>query len=193
MKFLLDGMLGKLTRWLRMIGCEAEYLNDQTDRDLLSRAKRESLTLLTSDEELYRTAASRGIDCYLVKGRTEAHRLASLAERFKLNLYIDTSVSRCPVCGSPIREAAKNDVEGSVPPTTFKVYHSFWVCTNSDCAKVYWQGSHWKRIEQTLEAARKILESNESIRARPEGTIISKPGRGHTPRSPRPGSHQQIP
>lgn len=160
MRFLLDGMLGKLTRWLRMLGYDAIYLNDLADKDLLALAKREDLVLLTSDEELYRTAAMRGTETALVQGRTEPERLAAIAERYKLRLEIDTTISKCPTCGFAIREAEKSDVEGLVPPTTFKVYRSFWVCTNPKCAKVYWHGSHWKKIEQTLEEVRKILDSS---------------------------------
>ena len=162
MHFLLDGMLGKLTRWLRMIGYEATYLNNAEDDELLSVAKRDSLTLLTSDRELYRTASGRGIDAFLVEGRTEAERLAGLAERYKLDLHIDTTVSRCPICGSPLREATKKEIEEVVPPATFKVYQSFWACTNTACGKVYWQGSHWKKIEQTLQRAKKIIDDKKT-------------------------------
>jgi uncharacterized protein with PIN domain len=158
-------MLGKLARWLRMLGYEAVYLNDSSDQELLSRAKRDSLVLLTSDEQLYRTASIRGIEAELVQGRTEAERLAGIASRYNLRLEIDTANSRCPQCGSPLRETSKDDVRGAVPPTTFKVYRSFWICTNPQCAKVYWQGSHWKKIEQTLEGARKILEAKRNAAA----------------------------
>jgi uncharacterized protein with PIN domain len=166
MRFLLDGMLGKLARWLRMLGYEAEYMNDISDSDLLTMAKRDSLTLLTSDEELYRTAVARNIESFYVQGRTEPERLAALTERYGLSLQIDTSISRCPVCGWNIREVPKRDVEASVPAATFKVYRSFWVCTNPKCAKVYWHGSHWKRIEQTLESAKKILDNKKSARTK---------------------------
>ncbi len=162
MGFLLDGMLGKLARWLRMLGYEAVYLNDSSDKDLLSIAKRDSLILLTSDEELYRTAAVKGIETSLVQGRTEPERLANLAQRYNLRLEIDTTISRCPLCGFTLREASKEEAEALVPPATFKVYQSFWACTNPKCAKVYWQGSHWKKIEQTLGSARKILDAKRN-------------------------------
>lgn len=180
MRFLLDGMLGKLARWLRMLGYEATYMNDIPDSDLLRMAKRDSLTLLTSDEELYRTAVARNIESFYVQGRTEPERLAALAERYGFSLQIDTSISRCPVCGSNIRELPRRDVEGSVPPATFKVYRSFWVCTNPNCAKVYWQGSHWKRIEQTLESAKKILDKKKSTRTGDDGGA-SQPRRREDP------------
>ena len=158
MQFLLDGMLGKLARWLRMLGCDASYENDRSDRDLLTTAKSNSLILLTADEELYRTATFRGIESFLVRGKTEPERLAELADRYKLRLEIDANKSRCPTCGSAIKETPKEDLEKLIPAATFKVYKTFWVCTNPNCAKIYWQGSHWKKIEQTLQAAKKILD-----------------------------------
>jgi uncharacterized protein with PIN domain len=193
MHFLLDGMLGKLTRWLRMIGYEATYLNNYGDSDLLSIAKRDSLTLLTSDQELHRTAVGRGIECFLVEGRTEAERLAALADRYKLNLHIDTTVSRCPVCGTPLKEVPKKDVEGLVPPATFKVYQTFWVCNNPECGKVYWQGSHWKKIEQTLEAATKILDNKKTSKAREPRERTPEPREGHAAGENGPRSHHELP
>lgn len=157
-RFLLDGMLGKLARWLRMLGYEALYENDRSDDDLLSMAKQDSLTLLTSDEELYRTATFRGIQTFLVLGRTETERLAELADRYNLRLKINTRKSRCPSCGCGIKKVPKRSVQVSVPSATFKVYRTFWLCTNANCGKVYWHGSHWNKIEQTLLAAEKILD-----------------------------------
>jgi len=176
MHFLLDGMLGKLTRWLRMMGYEATYMNDSPDRDLLALAKRESLILLTSDEELYRIAISKGIDSFLIQGRTEAERLAGLAQRYHLNLRIDTAMSKCPVCGSALHEARKMEVEALVPPTTFKVYQSFWLCENPKCGKVYWQGSHWNRIEQTLESAKRILDAKRNVEREESPRSTPQPG-----------------
>jgi len=173
-----------------MLGYEATYLNDSSDHDLLSLAKNDSLVLLTSDEELYRTAVMRGIESFLVQGRTEPERLASLAERYKLNLEIDTTVSKCPVCGFSIKEVAKEDVESSVPPTTFKVYQTFWVCTNPKCAKVYWQGSHWKKIEQTLESARNILDTRRSATTSRKQTEHRRGQNASSNSAPR---HREIP
>lgn len=160
MEFILDGMLGRLTRWLRMIGCEASYYKGNSDSDLLRQAKENSLVLLTSDLQLYRTAIARHVECFLVEG-TETEQLASIAHRFNLELSIDTEKSRCPTCGSRIRPVKKEEIASRIPPATFKLYQSFWICTKTSCAKIYWQGSHWKRIEERLEDARLILESKQ--------------------------------
>jgi len=142
-----------------MLGYDATYERDRSDPELITIAKRDGLILLTSDEQLYKTAMMRNVESFLVTGSTEEVRLARLAKHFKLSLTIDAANSRCPICGFPIQERPKGEVEGSVPPATFKVYQTFWVCTNQKCAKVYWQGSHWQKIEQTLESAKKIIET----------------------------------
>jgi uncharacterized protein with PIN domain len=161
MRFVLDGMLGKLTRWLRMMGHDALYLNDVRDQDLVANAVRENRILLTSDVALYRLATARGADAYLVKGRTEAERLAALASRFRLDLSVDSADSRCPVCGSPLRVVSKEEVMGKIPAATFNAFNEFWICSNSECGKVYWQGSHWKNINAVLEKAREIQRRRE--------------------------------
>ncbi|HKM77156.1 MAG TPA: Mut7-C RNAse domain-containing protein [Candidatus Bathyarchaeia archaeon] len=158
MRFLIDGMLGKLNRWMRMIGYETEYAKDSGDDELVNSARRSSSILLTSDEELYRRAITHGVDSFLISGKNETERLATLAHRYNLRLSIDPNLSKCPLCGSSIKQVSKADIEALVPPTTFKVYRSFWKCTNPTCAKIYWHGSHWKRIEQTLEAARELYD-----------------------------------
>jgi uncharacterized protein with PIN domain len=158
MRFIVDGMLGKLNRWLRIIGYETVYVKDGTDAELLRLAGSGSSVLLTCDEQLYRTAICRGVDSYFVRGKNEAEKLAALAVRFGIKLNATPTSSRCPACGSTIRKVSRQRVEQAVPSATFKVHQSFWQCTNGGCAKLYWRGSHWKRIEQTLEDARNELD-----------------------------------
>ena len=62
MKFLADSMLGKLARWLRMLGHDVTYNIQLNDNELLELAKKENRVLLTKDLELYKRAAAKGID-----------------------------------------------------------------------------------------------------------------------------------
>lgn len=151
-------MLGKLARWLRILGYDSLYAKEWSDSNLLLAAKRESLILLTSDTQLYRTAISRGVECFLVHGENDSEKLAYLADRFDLRLELDPMTSRCPICGFPIKPVTKEKIADSIPPTTFKAYQSFWICTNNSCAKIYWQGSHSKKIEEKLRNASEILD-----------------------------------
>jgi len=168
-----------------MLGYEAIDERDLSDPELISVAKRDGLILLTSDEQLYQTAMMRNVESFLVNGSTEEVRLAKLAERFNLRLKIDAADSRCPICGFPIQEKPKTEVERSIPPATFKVYQTFWVCTNPKCAKVYWQGSHWQKIERTLENARKIVETRTNTTARRQQTKPTRRKTAHSNSPPR--------
>jgi uncharacterized protein with PIN domain len=151
-------MLGKLARWLRLIGNDAEYAKDLSDRELIRKASGGDMVLLTSDVHLYRRAAARGVVSYLVKGKSEPERLARIVKRFNLPLKFDPLSSRCPKCGARIEETPKESVRDQVPPSTYEAYDKFWICTNPYCGKVYWRGSHWKNIMEVLANTNKLLQ-----------------------------------
>jgi len=156
LKFIANGMLGKLTRWLRMLGHDVEYSNELKDAELSIIAKKERRTLLTKDLELYQRATAKGIDAFYVEGRTEAERLAELAKRFNISLVIDLKNSRCPRCNTKLRSTPKEKLAGKVEKNTFTYYDDFWECPR--CGHIYWQGAHWGRIRATLEEAEENLK-----------------------------------
>ena len=157
MKFITDGMLGKLTRWLRMLGHDVEYSRSDDDKKLIEKAKSEERILLTRDFKLYQQAMMQGVDAVLVEAATGAEKLADLAGRFDFKLEIDVTVSRCPKCNTKIKPVSKDMVIDRVPKSTSTYYNEFWECPG--CGQIYWQGAHWKRIEKTLKEARKALET----------------------------------
>jgi uncharacterized protein with PIN domain len=150
-------MLGKLTRWLRMLGQDVVYTGSMDDKELIKKAKKEHRILLTRDLELYQQAIGKGAEAFLVEGTTEAEKLAKLANRFGFKLEIDVKVSRCPKCNTRIKPVKKTDVINKIPGSTSAYYNEFWECPG--CQQVYWRGAHWKKIEKTLTEAKKMLES----------------------------------
>jgi len=155
LKFITDGMLGKLTRWLRMLGQDVEYASSPDDRELMAKAKKENRVLLTRDLELYQQATARGIDSFLVESPNQTANLVNLAERFKFKLEIDLKASRCPKCNDKINEISKASVAERIPLKTSANYDKFWRCEG--CGQIYWRGAHWTRIDQTFEEARRTL------------------------------------
>lgn len=156
MKFLADSMLGKLARWLRMLGNDVTYDVQLDDKRLLEITKTEGCVLLTRDLELYQRAVGRGIKAYFFEGKSEAERLAELAKRYGIGLEIDMDKSHCPVCNTPLKAAPKEQLQGELKKNTFTYYDRFWKCPN--CGQIYWQGAHWKQISDTLIDAKKKLE-----------------------------------
>ncbi len=159
MRFIADGMLGKLTRWLRMLGQDVEYSNNMEDSILLMTAKREGRILLTRDFELYHRAIGKGIDAFYLEGLTGEEKLAELAKRYGIPLEIDMSSSRCPKCNSIVKPIFTEEAADKVEKSTFEHYHEFWQCSN--CGQVYWQGAHWARIRKSLSAAKEMLGKQE--------------------------------
>jgi uncharacterized protein with PIN domain len=156
LKFLADGMLGKLARWLRILGNDVIYSVESDDSELLELAKKDERVLLTKDLELYKRAISRGLDYYYVDGKTELDRIAEVAKRYSLPLVIDMDKSHCPICNTKLAVASKEQLQSELEKNTFTYYSKFWKCSN--CGQIYWQGAHWTQINNTLNQARAKLE-----------------------------------
>mgnify|MGYP000120727484 FL=1 len=153
-RVLVDGMLGRLARWLRLLGLDVEYGRDMEDDELIRRAVEEGRVLLTRDTGLHSRALKAGVRSLLVPGDTEAERIAWVSERLGVELEVDPSRSRCPSCGARIRRVDKSSVASLVPPKVYEAHDEFWVCTG--CGKVYWRGSHWVNMERMIREARRI-------------------------------------
>lgn len=150
-------MLGSLTRWLRLLGYEAEYYKDASDDFLLTKISSERQILLTRDVELVKRVTARGRQAFLVEGEDEAERLSNIASKITIKLEVDEILSRCPICGFVLKKAGIDEVRNKVSKGTFKHYNEFWVCPN--CNKAYWRGSHWKKINETLRRAKELLKT----------------------------------
>lgn len=151
MKFLADGMLGKLARWLRMLGQDVVYSTKLSDNELLGLAKAEGRVLLTRDFELYKRAVGRGLEGVYVDGRRESDQLSEVAKRYGLALEVNMDRSHCPLCNTKLQPADKEQLKNLLEPNTYRYYDRFWRCPN--CGQVYWQGAHWKQIIGTLMRA----------------------------------------
>lgn len=155
MRFITDGMLGKLTRWLRILGHDVEYLIDLNDNELIEVAIESSRILLTKDRGLYKRARTMGVNAFCVEGNTGAQRLAELSRRFNVMLTVDVTNSLCPTCNKRLLKATKKEVAYRVEKKTLAHYNFFLRCP--ECGRIYWIGAHWKRIYGTLFEATEIL------------------------------------
>jgi uncharacterized protein with PIN domain len=160
LNFILDGMLGKLARWLRMMGHDAQYSTILNDDELMTTARTEKRVLLTRNLALYQQTIAKGIEAYYVEGNTEPERLANLSTRFGIPLTIDLEKTRCPKCNTKLAILPKEEITDKVEKNTLLFYNEFWRCPN--CCAVYWQGAHWTKIRGTLEDAKEKLKKKES-------------------------------
>ena len=152
--FLLDSMLGSLNRWLRICGYNTIYSSDTNDEELLKIAKEKNIALLTKDQNLYKKGQRAGVNTFLVSGEGKVEELASVARKFDLKLNSD--MSKCTICGEDLRLISKEKIQGKIPSKSLKVYKMFWNCES--CGKIFWQGSHWRQIVETISEASRLSE-----------------------------------
>jgi uncharacterized protein with PIN domain len=150
-RFAVDGMLGKLARWLRIAGHDTLYVRDldagpgEEDELLIESAVSQCRILLTADEALHRRALARGVRSVLVNGNDVSKQLLEISKSLGRPLRINFDASRCPVCNGILEQADPAEV----PEDLWEKHGEFWRC--SRCGKIYWKGKHWKSIIRTAE------------------------------------------
>ncbi len=142
-RLLADAMLGRLARWLRILGYDTLYNPRWTDDELARLARAERRTLLTRDVAL---ARRRGLLALYVASEEVGAQLCQVAR--DLRLGEERTFSRCPVCNESLEEVPRSWAWGYVPPYTFCTQRTFSLCP--DCNRFYWRGTHWERMRSLL-------------------------------------------
>ncbi len=148
--FIADSMLGDVARWLRLLGFDCLYNSSLHDDQLLEIAWSQCRVLLTRDKDLHRRALAKGAVSILVNPPDITQALKQISEELQILLLFDERRSRCPRCNAPLKIVSREEVAGRVPEGILSRYSKFWVCTNPECGKVYWIGSHWRTIRRVL-------------------------------------------
>ena len=145
--FILDTNLGRLARYLRLLGFDCLYENDYDDDTVADIAQRESRIVLTRDRALLqRKIITRGFFVRAVEPRMQVREILA-----RLDLYRQVQpYSRCTRCNGMLQRVDKQTVDDRLEPKTRKYYDSFMRC--SRCGQVYWQGSPHARAQRLIEA-----------------------------------------
>lgn len=139
-------MLGRLARWLRLIGCDVLYGQNFSGKGLVEEARRSRRLILTRDSRLVRDP---DVPPYLF---IEADRVGAQLAQVVGELRLDPRAhlfGRCAECNGELELAAPSAVADEVPPFVLETQRDFRRCRG--CRHVYWQGTHVARVEQELE------------------------------------------
>jgi len=145
MNFIADDMLGRLAKWLRILGYDVAYPVPISDAELLRRARAEGRILLTRDTKLIaRCHKEEGLFIQSDALREQLQQVIE-ARRLDVGAYV---LSRCLVCNEPIQTVEKETVKDRIPEHVYKEHATFQQC--SRCGRIYWPGSHVQRMLHTL-------------------------------------------
>ncbi len=143
-KFILDVHLGRLARYLRMLGFDTLYANSYDDETLSRISKAERRIVLSRDRGLLkRRIITHG---YCIRSHNPSEQLIEVIKRFDLNQNLNP-FSLCLECNEALLNITKKEIQAKVPPLVFSRYNSFCVCPA--CHRIYWKGSHWERMRHS--------------------------------------------
>jgi len=143
-RFAADSMLGRLARWLRLLGHDTAYEPSYSDSDLIRLSIAEERVVLTRDRELARLVPAGRV--VLLRATRLEEQLVEL--RAALALEAEAALSRCSICNEPVVETKKEDVRDRVPPYVYATQDEFYRCPR--CERLYWRGTHWENVRAIL-------------------------------------------
>lgn len=145
LRFAADAMLGRLARWLRLLGLDTAWSAHVPDAELVRLARAEGRVLLTRDRRL--SEEWRVPHHLLVESEEALAQLRQVARAFALD-WRARLFTRCPVCNTVLERTPLEAVADLVPERVARAQRELSRCPG--CGKLYWPGSHAERIRATL-------------------------------------------
>jgi len=141
-RFVVDAMMGRLLRWLRVLGVDSLLREeDESLHALFGRCQAESRILLTRDRKLAERKGCGVVAVFVVSSDESREQLREVVAHFGLRLSADEFMMRCSVCnGRGYVKLSKAEVAGrdDCPPKVLEAIDEFYACRS--CGKLYWEG-----------------------------------------------------
>jgi uncharacterized protein with PIN domain len=141
-RFLCDNNLGRLAKWLRILGFDTLYMKNMRS-DIVKEECLTGRVILTRSGKL---SSQKGY--FLIKSNRIAEQIKEVNDKFILNRQL-MPFSRCIICNESLVSADNLKATGHVPDYVLNTVGSFRSCPN--CNRFYWQGSHIKRVAETIQ------------------------------------------
>ena len=140
-KFIADVHMGKLARYLRMLGFDVLYENNYEDDEIVKISLEEKRAILTKDRGiLKRNDVTHG---YWVRSSKVKEQVDEIISRFDLKKLIE-EFTRCIECNTTLESISKSEIINKLPPKVSESQKSFSICPS--CKKLYWEGTHHQRM-----------------------------------------------
>ena len=146
MRFVADSMLGKLAKWLRILGHDTWYRSHHSPYmiQLLVEENRQLLSRRKATVELYKGAL-------FVQSDRIGDQLKEINEKTPLFLDLSHIFSRCIICNVLLKDTGAEDIEENIPEYVY-YEHTRGIRFCPSCKRYYWQGSHQERVMRQLQA-----------------------------------------
>ena len=149
LRFIVDLNVGRLARWLRMMGYDTLLFDHGEDYRMIRIALDEARIIITRDTRIMerRVITSGRLRAILVNGDRPEKQMHQVMEHLPLNIDF-RPFSLCLECNQPLVERSKEDIANRVPPYVFQTQEQFVECPA--CRRVFWKGTHWQAMTRKL-------------------------------------------
>lgn len=145
MKFVADKMLGRLAKWLRIIGQDVTYGSHLSGYGLVRAARKEGRVILTRDRGI---AKKNPTEYLLIRSDHFREQLRQVVDAYHLD-PVKEAFTRCVECNTVLEFIPKKAVEEKVPPYVFSTQEGFSFCRK--CQRIYWPATHQQKMVQELK------------------------------------------
>jgi uncharacterized protein with PIN domain len=152
-KFIVDINVGKLARWLRMMGYDTLLFDHGHDDRMIRIALTEGRVIVTRDTQVMkrRVITSGRLKAVLVTSDRPEQQITQVVEKLQLDTGY-SPFSLCLECNQPLVERSKAEVADLVPPYVYQTQDVYVQCPG--CLRVYWKGTHWQAMVRRLQGLR---------------------------------------
>ena len=144
-RFIADCHLGKLAKYLRVMGFNTLFFSTIDDNDLIELAKEQGRIILTRDRLLHERKKA---PTFYLESIDNLEQLQELQAEYGIKEY--SLSSRCIVCNTRLQSIEKSKIEDQIPQKVKQYFSEFEIC--SKCERIYWKGDHYKRMMLTIDA-----------------------------------------
>ncbi|MGZ3774710.1 MAG: DUF5615 family PIN-like protein [Pseudobdellovibrionaceae bacterium] len=153
-KFIVDENLLGLLKKLRMMGVDSASLLGASDDEIYRKALLENRIILTKDRRFNKSLSAD--EAYFVKCELPQGQLLEVLRRFP-ECRDEEPLTRCFACNTLIERVSKESIENRLDKKTLYIYDIFFECPK--CHKIYWEGSHFEKMQREVLAIKNQLGS----------------------------------
>jgi hypothetical protein len=146
LRFILTKELGRLAKWLRILGYDSEYFTEDNASSLIITALRDGRIILTRNSRL---PQPKGVKILLIEAEKIKAQISETLKKLKITPEENLMFTRCILCNVELAPVAKEKVKDKVPEYVYETQEAFITCPK--CQRIYWQGTHWGNVEKTLK------------------------------------------
>jgi uncharacterized protein with PIN domain len=147
-RFMADVMLGRLARWLRVLGYDTLYTRKCIDSLHIVQAYREDRIILTRNSKIYKKIGPER--ALFINFDNFRKQIGEVIDTLNLNFDSNVFLSRCLECNLLLIPLPREEAQTKVPPYVFQTIEEFKTCPQ--CSKIFWSGTHIEEMERLIKA-----------------------------------------